>query len=119
MSTPISGKHRQVKETLSLDNPHDLKNKPSTLPEWAQWMVVGFFLGGALLSVWFAATAHWRRSTFTLGVFMLWLAIVRLTCDSQIVGIFAVRSRRFDTIFDIATSAAMIWLSASIDALGS
>ena len=62
---------------------------------------------------------HWRRATFILGAAMVWLAVVRRTCDSHRVGVFAVRSRRFDSIFSAVIGAALLWLSASVDALGS
>ena len=54
-----------------------------------------------------------------LGAAMIWLAVVRRTCDSDRVGVFAVRSCRFDMAFSTALGAALVWLSASVDALGS
>ena len=50
---------------------------------------------------------------------MVWLAIVRLSCDSKQIGVLAVRSRRFDTMFCAGVGAAMMWLAYSVDALGS
>lgn len=67
----------------------------------------------------FSATEHWRRATFTLGVSMLWLAVMRLTCDSRVIGLVAVRSRRFDVAFTSVLGAAMMWLAWSVDSLGS
>src|SRR5699024_11330412 len=58
---------------------------------------------------------HWRRATFILGAAMIWLAVVRRTCDSHRVGVFAVRSRRFDMSFSVAIGAALVWLSASVE----
>lgn len=103
----------------TLDNPHDRGNAASPLPAWAQramWvlLVVGVFASGV-----FAATEHWRRATFTLGASMVWLALMRLTCDSRVIGLVAVRSRRFDVVFASALGAAMMWLAYSVDALGS
>lgn len=77
------------------------------------------FVAGFVLSGLYAATEHWRRATFTLGVAMLWLTVMRLTCDSKVIGLIAVRSRRFDAIFTTALGATMLWLSWSVDALGS
>ena len=50
---------------------------------------------------------------------MLWLTVMRLTCDSRVIGLVAVRSRRFDALFTTVLGAAMMWLSWSVDALGS
>lgn len=106
-------------EGLSLDNPHDAGNPPSPLPLWAQRAMVGVFVVGFVASGLFSATEHWRRATFTLGAAMLWLALMRLTCDSRVIGLVAVRSRRFDALFCTALGAAMMFLAGSVDALGS
>ena len=104
---------------LTLDNPHDRGNAPSRLPLWAQRTGVSVFVVGFVLSGIFAATEHWRRATFTLGAALLWLTLVRLTCDSKVIGLVAVRSKRFDATFTTALGATMMWLSWSVDALGS
>ena len=103
----------------SLDNPHDIGNAPSKLPVRAQQVLVGLFVIGFLVATLFAVTEHWRRATFTLGAAMLWLTVMRLTCDSRVIGLVAVRSRRFDALFTTVLGAAMMWLSWSVDALGS
>lgn len=104
---------------LSLDNPHDIANRPSPLPLWAQHAMIVVFCAGFAASAVFSATEHWRRATFTLGAAMLWLALMRLTCDTKVIGLLAVRSRRFDAFFCVALGAAMMWLSWSVDSLGS
>lgn len=104
---------------LSLDNPHDIANRPSPLPLWAQHAMIVVFCAGFAASAVFSATEHWRRATFTLGAAMLWLALMRLACDSKVIGLLAVRSRRFDAFFCAALGAAMMWLSWSVDSLGS
>lgn len=104
---------------LTLDNPHDRGNAPSPLPRWVQQVLVALFVVGFVVSGVYAATEHWRRATFTLGAAMLWLSVVRLACDSETIGLVAVRSRRFDVCFTTALGAAMMWLSWSVDALGS
>lgn len=103
----------------TLDNPHDRGNAASPLPIWAQRTMWGLLVIGVLVSGVFAATEHWRRATFTLGASMLWLAVMRLTCDSRVIGLVAVRSRRFDVLFTSVLGAAMMWLAYSVDALGS
>ena len=104
---------------LSLDNPHDIGNPPSPLPLWAQRAMAGVFVVGFALSALFSATEHWRRATFTLGAALVWLAVLRYACDSRVIGLVAVRSRRFDALFCTVLGAAMMFLAGSVDALGS
>lgn len=104
---------------LTLDNPHDIANRPSPLPRWVQRAMIVVFCAGFAASAVFSATEHWRRATFTLGAAMFWLALMRLICDSKEIGLLAVRSRRFDACFCVALGAAMMWLSWSVDSLGS
>lgn len=106
-------------EEISLDNPHDIGNAPSPLPAWAQWAMVALFVVGFFVAGMFSLTEHWRRATFTLGATMLWLALMRLTCDSRKIGLLAVRSRRFDVLFCTGLGAVMMWMAWSVDALGS
>lgn len=103
----------------SLDNPHDIYNPPSKLPVRVQQVMVALFVLGFVVATLFSVTEHWRRATFTLGMAMLWLTACRLTCDSQVMGLLAVRSRRFDAIFTATTGAALVWLAVSVDSLGS
>lgn len=102
-----------------LDNPHDIGNAPSPLPVRMQQAMAALFVLGFVASGLFSATEHWRRATFTLGVSMLWLTVMRLTCDSRVIGLVAVRSRRFDAAFTSVLGAAMMWLAWSVDSLGS
>lgn len=103
----------------SVSNPHDIHLKPSRLPVWLQWLFIGLFAVAVVASGVMSLLEHWRRATFILGAAMVWLTVVRRTCDSHRVGVFAVRSRRFDSIFSAVIGAALLWLSASVDALGS
>ncbi|WP_367881623.1 DUF3017 domain-containing protein [Corynebacterium sp. P3-F1] len=103
----------------SLDNPHDIGNPPSRLPLRAQQVMVGVFVLGFVVATLFAVTEHWRRACFTLGAAMLWLTACRLTCDSQVMGLLAVRSRRFDAMFATTAGAGLVWLAVSVDSLGS
>ena len=102
-----------------LDNPRDLSVAPSRLPRWVQWGFLGWFVLGVIVASVFALTAHWRRATFVLGASLLWLAVVRYTCDSRIGGVFSVRSRRFDAAFCTLLGGMMAFLAAAVDALGS
>lgn len=111
---------RQKKADRSgLANPHDLNLAASRVPGWMQWSGMAAFIVLLAAAAWFLFADHWRRATFALGVAMLWLAALRLTCDSAKLGVFAVRSRRFDAAFSAVAGAALMFLSASVDALGS
>nr|WP_284523287.1 DUF3017 domain-containing protein [Corynebacterium aquatimens] len=102
-----------------MGQPHDLRNRPSPLPRWVQYAMIVVFAAGFIAASLFSATEHWRRATFTLGATMVWVALMRLTCDSKVIGLLAVRSRRFDVLFCTAVGAGMMWLAYSVDSLGS
>lgn len=102
-----------------LANPHDVALPPSRLPRNIQLigLVVLAVLGAGVLGLFL--TQHWRRGAFAFGVTMFFLALLRYTCDSKLLGVLTVRSRRFDVYFELLLGVAMIYLSVSIDALGS
>ena len=102
-----------------LSNPHDNDLPPSTVPAALQRAGLVIFVVGMVVSGVFSITEHWRRATFSLGTTLVWLSVLRLTCDSQVLGVLAVRSRKFDAVFTALGGAAMLFLSASVDALGS
>lgn len=104
---------------LNLDNPHDRGNRPSRLPAWAQWAGIALLIAAVVASGIWSGTEHWRRATFSLGVAVMWLGVLRLTCDSKILGVFAVRSVKFDAAFCLVTGGLMTFLAASVDSLGS
>ena len=118
-SVARSASAQTTPEGLSLANPHDIGLKALRLPNSVQWVMIGIFVVLVAASAGFAAFEHWRRASFALGTGLLWLTVVRLTCDSERVGILAVRSRRFDAVFTAVLGAAMLFLSTSVDALGS
>ncbi|GGG75523.1 DUF3017 domain-containing protein [Corynebacterium pelargi] len=103
----------------SLRNPHDVALPPSKVPVALQWIGIGIFVGLALASGIYSFGDHWRRASFTLGGAMLLLSLLRLSCDSSIMGIFAVRSRKFDAAFTAAIGGLMLFLSATVESLGS
>lgn len=103
----------------ALDNPHDLGLKPSPLPRIVQTLGIALFCLALLATAGYAVTEHWRRATFILGGAMVWLAILRLSCDSKVLGLLSVRSRRFDTCFSFLLGGGLLFVSSSVDALGS
>ena len=109
----------ELPDGLTLDNPHDRGAAASPLPMAVQRAMGALFVVGFVLSGLYAATEHWRRAEGERGAAMLWLTVMRLTCDSRVIGLVAVRSRRFDALFTTALGAAMLWLSWSVDSLGS
>lgn len=104
---------------LPLDNPHDAGLEPSSLPKRLQYAFLVLFLLGVIASGVFALTEHWRRASFTLGAALLWLSVVRMTCDSKLLGVLAVRSRHFDAVYTGIIGALMVFLATSVDSLGS
>lgn len=113
------GKPIRQKPANILDNPHDVGLKPSKLPLTAQYGCLGLFLLAIVVSGGFAVMEHWRRATFTLGAGLVWLSVVRLTCDSKVLSVLAVRSQKFDAIFTSVIGAFILFLSSSVDSLGS
>lgn len=114
-SVPI----RPASQQEALANPHDGDAPPVALSRQWQKALLGVFVVGLVVSAAFAATDHWRRAAFLFGGCFLWLGGMRLTCDDAIVGLFSVRSRRFDVTFDALVGGALLFFSASVDALGS
>lgn len=103
----------------ALENPHDVAQPPSPLPRTWQQAMLAVFLLGLLVSLGCAATEHWRRAAFLFGGSFLWLAAARALCEDSVIGLFSVRSRRFDVAFSSLLGAGLLFLSISVDALGS
>ncbi|WKD59767.1 DUF3017 domain-containing protein [Corynebacterium caspium] len=103
----------------ALLNPHSRGQKPSRLPVWLQKTMVIIFLLMIIASGIWALTEHWRRASLMLGLALAWLIIPRITCDDRIIGLFSVRSKRFDVTFCLGIAIAMVGLAGSVDSLGS
>ncbi|AKK10471.1 DUF3017 domain-containing protein [Corynebacterium uterequi] len=117
--TPTRPPRGRRRVALSTDNPHDVGNRPSPLPAWVQRVGVAALVLAFVASGWWSVTEHWRRSAFTLGFAMLWLSVLRLTCDSKVLGLLAVRSVKFDATYCAGIGAMLVFLAASVDSLGS
>ncbi|AIG63735.1 membrane protein [Corynebacterium atypicum] len=102
-----------------MENPHDIANPPAVTPRKTQKVLLALFVVGLVIVAAFVLTQHWRRGTFGLGLCFFWLAGMRLTCDSSVIGLFSVRSKRFDVAYAAGLGSALVFLAASVDALGS
>ncbi|MBI8989487.1 DUF3017 domain-containing protein [Corynebacterium meridianum] len=102
-----------------IDNPHDVSLSPSAVPRVIQRVFMALLIGAFLVVIGFALTEHWRRATFLLGCALMWLSVIRVTCDSRILGVLAVRSRKFDAPFTLLVGGSMVFLAMSVDPLGS
>lgn len=102
-----------------LDNPHDANVAPSPLSAAVQWSLVLAFVGAVALAFALIALDHWRRGTVMMGLSLLYLGSIRWVVDSRIMGVLAVRSRKFDSIFCACLAAGILWLAISVDPLGS
>ncbi|AKK02416.1 DUF3017 domain-containing protein [Corynebacterium epidermidicanis] len=102
-----------------LANPHDVGLAPSRLPKQIQFFGLAALAVLLVVALGYFVTEHWRRGTLVFGVAVLWLAVLRLACDSGVLGVLAVRSRRFDFWFTTGLGCAIVYLAVSIDALGS
>lgn len=100
-------------------NPHDRGLPPSALPLRWQHVFVGMFVVLLIITALFLFTEHWRRASFLFGASLFYLASARMLCDSRVLGVLAVRSRRFDVIFNLCVGGLMMFMAASIDSLGS
>lgn len=97
-----------------LANPHDAGCAPSRIPAWLQRTFIAGFLAiatAALILMWMA---YWRRSAAIMGGDMVLLGLMRMLFDSEEMGIFSVRSRKFDVIFCITVGAIIIFLALTM-----
>lgn len=100
-------------------NPHDKDVAPSPLPRPLQWALVAIFVLLVAAGVIFIAMDRWRRGTTAIGAGLVFLATIRWMVDSDVLGIFAVRSRKFDCLFAGSIGLIMMYLAISVDTLGS
>ena len=112
---PLTDEERQA----LLANPHDVNQPASRVPRNLQMLSVIFFLVAIIAGAVLILTEHWRRGTLTVGAGMLWLGLIRWWVDSKILGVFAVRSRRFDSAFCLIVGVLLLATAWSVDSLGS
>lgn len=102
-----------------LENPHDRAVAPSPLRAFTQRILVGGFVVLIVVASVLFVMEHWRRGTLLMGGALMYLAIIRWLVDSRLMGVLAVRSRKFDSWFTAILGLAMLWLALSVDPLGS
>lgn len=83
----------------------------------AQWPLA-LVITGLVAALVFVAAERWRRGAFVVGVVALGAAVLRTVLSPSRAGLLTVRGRVFDVLFLVLTGAAAIWLSMSIDSLG-
>lgn len=102
-------------------NPHT-PDGPAPGEAWSarvQMLLFGTLFFGLGAAAVFLGLERWRRATFTLGMTMIYLGAIRQYLPDSLLGVFSVRSRRFDLWFCLLTGGGMVFLASSVDALGS
>lgn len=102
-----------------LANPHDVNLPASKVTRNLQMLSVVLFLVAIIAGVVLILTDHWRRGTVAVGAGMVWLGLIRWWVESRILGVFAVRSQKFDSAFCLVVGALLLYSALSVDALGS
>lgn len=73
---------------------------------------------GLLVAMGLVIFDYWRRGAFVFGAAMLSGALMRALLPSQRAGLLQVRGRFFDVVAMAALGGILLWLSTSIDPLG-
>lgn len=104
-----------------LENPHStgVSQRGENWPRWIQNLLIGGLFFGLAAAGMFLFLDRWRRATLVFGLTLIYLAGIRQVLPDRIIGILSVRSKRFDLVFCGTIGAAMVFLAASVDALGS
>lgn len=103
-------------------NPHTPKGLVTRGEKWdprLQYGLYGLLFVGFGAFVVFLGLERWRRATLILGITMIYLGVLRQLLPDRLLGVMSVRSSRFDLFFCSLIGGGMVFLSASVDALGS
>ncbi|MGI9164762.1 MAG: DUF3017 domain-containing protein [Mycobacterium sp.] len=82
-----------------------------------QWPVLTVAAIGLVAAV-LVAAGFWRRGALMIGIGVGVAAGLRLLLPEERVGVLAVRSRRLDVASMVTLSAAVLYISWTIDPLG-
>ncbi|MFD8879774.1 DUF3017 domain-containing protein [Corynebacterium xerosis] len=102
-------------------NPHSPK-EPAPGEKWSErtrFLLYGLLFFGLGAAMVFLGLERWRRATFMLGATMMYLGVLRQFLPDSLLGVFSVRSRKFDLWFCLLVGGGMVFLASSVDALGS
>lgn len=102
-----------------LANPHDKYLPAPRVSRNLQMLSVVLFLVAVIAGAVLILTDHWRRGTVVVGVGMMWLGLIRWWVESDILGVFSVRSRKFDSAFCLVVGVLLLLTAFSVDSLGS
>lgn len=102
-----------------LVNPHDVDLPASKVTRNLQMASVVLFGVAIIAGVVLILTDHWRKGTLAVGTGMVWLGLIRWWVESRILGVFAVRSRKFDSAFCVIVGVLLLFTAWSVDSLGS
>lgn len=83
----------------------------------AEWPLV-LVLTGIVAAVMLMVFDRWRRGAFAIGIVALAAVALRAVLPEHRIGLLAIRSRWFDMACYALTGAVIIWLSLSVDSLG-
>ena len=94
-----------------------------TFPEVArkvvrgQWpiLVVGLF---CLAAFGLVVTGYWRRGALVLGIGVAVAAALRIALTDERAGLLVVRSKGIDFVTTATVGAAVLYIAATIDPLG-
>jgi Protein of unknown function (DUF3017) len=83
----------------------------------AQWpiLVVGLFFLAAFALV---IASYWRRGALVIGIGVGVAAALRLALTDERAGLLVVRSKGMDFVTTATVSAAVLFIAATIDPLG-
>ena len=82
-----------------------------------QWpiLLVGLFFIAAFGLV---ITGYWRRGALVLGIGVAVAAVLRLALTDERAGLLVVRTKAIDFVTTATVSAAVLYIAATIDPLG-
>lgn len=83
----------------------------------AEWPLA-IIIAGIVISLLLMVFDRWRRGAFALGVVALLAAVLRAALPHTNAGLLIVRSKAFDVAFLAVVGVLVIWLSLSVDSLG-
>lgn len=83
----------------------------------AQWPLA-LVLAGIVASLGFVLFERWRRGAFVIGLVALAAAALRGALPEHRARLLGVRGKLFDVAFYLVIGAVVLWLSMSVDSLG-